>query len=45
MHDINRGYKALDRNKVEDVLTQNNITSQITEPADQAAAAAGVPAQ
>jgi hypothetical protein len=27
------------------VLTQNNITSQITEPADQAAAAAGVPAQ
>jgi hypothetical protein len=45
MHDINRGYKALDRNKVEDVLTQNNITGQITEPADQAAAAAGVPAQ
>lgn len=43
MHDINRGYKALDRNKIEDVLTQNNITSQITEPADQAAAE--VPAQ
>jgi hypothetical protein len=40
MHDINRGYKALDRNKVEDVLQQNHITSTITEPADQAAAGA-----
>jgi len=45
MHDINRGYKALDRNKVEDFLQQNNITATITEPADQAAAAAGEPAQ
>jgi hypothetical protein len=39
MHDINKGYKALDRNKVEDVLQQNHITSTITEPADQAAGA------
>jgi hypothetical protein len=39
MHDINRGYKALDKNKVEDVLTQNGITTQIAEPAEQAAAA------
>jgi hypothetical protein len=44
MHDINRGYKALDRNKVEDILQQHHITSTITEPADQAAAAAGAPA-
>ena len=34
MHDINRGYKALDKNKVEDLLTQHVITGQMTEPAD-----------
>jgi hypothetical protein len=44
MHDINRGYKALDKNKVEDVLTQNGITAQIAEPAEQAAAPAEAPA-
>jgi len=37
MRDINRGYKSLDRNKVEDVLNQYNLTDQIAEPADQAA--------
>jgi hypothetical protein len=46
MHDINRGYKALDKNKVEDVLTQNGITTQIAEPAEQQAAApAAAPAE
>ncbi len=46
MHDINRGYKALDKNKVEDFLQQNNAASLIAEPADQAAGAeAGAPAQ
>jgi len=37
MRDINRGYKSLDRNKVEDILNQHNITGQLSEPADQAA--------
>lgn len=32
MHDINRGYKNLDRNKVEDILSQNSITNQIPDP-------------
>jgi hypothetical protein len=40
MHDINRGYKSLDRNKVEDLLTQNMITAVMPEPADTAPAAA-----
>jgi hypothetical protein len=44
MHDINRGYKTLDRNKVEDLLTQNVITAPMTEPADIASAAEGAPA-
>jgi len=45
MHDINRGYRALDKNKVEDILTQNlSLVSSSTEPAD-AAAATGAPAQ
>jgi hypothetical protein len=43
MHDINRGYRALDKNKVEDLLTQHVITSKSTEPTDQASAEA--PAQ
>jgi hypothetical protein len=32
MHDINRGYKNLDKNKVEDILSQNSITNQIPDP-------------
>lgn len=40
MHDINRGYKTLDRNKVEDLLTQNIATSNMLEPADTAPTAA-----
>lgn len=39
MHDINRGYKTLDRNKVEDILTQNSAPSKILEPADTQGAA------
>lgn len=39
MADINRGYKNLDKNKVEDILTQNNA------PNIAAAAAAAQPAQ
>ena len=39
MHDINRGYKALDRNKVEDLLTQNIVTGKIPEPVETAPAA------
>jgi len=41
MHDINRGYRALDKNKVEDLLTQNlSLVSSSTEPADTAEAPA-----
>lgn len=43
MHDINRGYRALDKNKVEDLLTQNVVTSRTTEPTE--AAPAEAPAQ
>lgn len=32
MHDINRGYRNLDKNKVEDILSQNSITNQIPDP-------------
>ena len=39
MHDINRGYRALDKNKVEDLLTQHIAANQSTEPADAPAAA------
>lgn len=44
MSDINRGYKTLDKNKVEDMLNQNNIVNsqpddaQGTENAEQPAA-------
>jgi hypothetical protein len=31
MHDINRGYRNLDKNKVEDILSQNNIIGQIPD--------------
>ena len=43
MHDINRGYRALDKNKVEDLLTQNVLASKSTEPTE--AAPAEAPAQ
>jgi len=36
MSDINRGYKNLDKNKVEDILSQNNIVQQ--QPEQEAAA-------
>jgi hypothetical protein len=39
MHDINRGYRALDKNKVEDLLTQH-ITTINTEPAEKLSAGA-----
>jgi hypothetical protein len=39
MHDINRGYRTLDKNKVEDLLTQNIVTAPMPEPADTASAA------
>lgn len=42
MHDINRGYRTLDKNKVEDLLTQNMVTAPMPEPADTASAAAPV---
>jgi hypothetical protein len=45
MRDINRGYNALDKNKVEDVITQHNIPTTIAEPADQAAEQQGAPAE
>jgi len=38
MHDINRGYKALDINKVEDILNQSNMTAKMPEPTEAAAA-------
>lgn len=39
MSDINRGYKNLDKNKVEDILSQNNIVQQ--QPEQEAAATQG----
>jgi hypothetical protein len=36
MSDINRGYKNLDKNKIEDILSQNNIVQQ--QPEQEAAA-------
>ncbi len=39
MSDINRGYKNLDKNKVEDILSQNNIVQQ--QPEQEAAAPEG----
>jgi hypothetical protein len=40
MHDINRGYKALDKNKIDDMLTQNLSSATSSEPAEQMAAEA-----
>ena len=37
MSDINRGYKALDKNKVEDLLNQNNVVGSQPEPAQEPA--------
>lgn len=47
MSDINRGYKNLDKNKVEDILSQNNIVQQQPEQeaAPQETANAEQPAQ
>jgi hypothetical protein len=39
MNDINRGYKNLDKNKVEDILSQNHIVQQ--QPEQEAAAPQG----
>lgn len=39
MNDINRGYKNLDKNKIEDILNQQNIVNK--QPEQQAAAAQG----
>jgi hypothetical protein len=35
MHDINRGYTELDRNKVEDILTAGGGVNAMVEPAEQ----------
>lgn len=35
MHDINRGYTELDRNKVEDILTAGGGVNAMVEPVDQ----------
>jgi hypothetical protein len=46
MNDINRGYKNLDKNKVEDILSQNHIVQQQPEAAaPQGTANAEQPAQ
>lgn len=37
MSDINRGYRTLDKNKVEDILNQNNIVGAQPEPAQEPA--------
>jgi hypothetical protein len=44
MHDIKRGYKELDRNQIEDMLTQNISSLATPEPAEQMAAEAPAPA-
>lgn len=35
MHDINRGYKELDQNKVEDILSRNKVDATQLEPVEQ----------
>lgn len=35
MHDINRGYTELDRNKIADVVTQNGGVNATVEPAEE----------
>jgi hypothetical protein len=37
MSDINRGYKTLDKNKVEDILNQNNVVGTQPEPTQEPA--------
>lgn len=37
MHDINRGYTELDRNKVEDIITKNGGVNAHIDPAEQQA--------
>ena len=37
MHDINRGYRELDQNKVEDIINQNGSINLQLEPAEQQA--------
>ena len=37
MSDINRGYKTLDKNKVEDLLNQNNVVGNQPEPSQEPA--------
>lgn len=37
MSDINRGYRTLDKNKVEDLLNQNNVVGNQPEPAQEPA--------
>jgi len=37
MSDINRGYKTLDRNKVEDILNQNKVVNAQPEPEQEPA--------
>jgi hypothetical protein len=44
MHDINRGYRELDKNKVEDILTQHGGVSSIDPAEQQAQEAASEPA-
>jgi hypothetical protein len=33
MHDINRGYRELDKNKVEDILSQHGGVNMTLDPA------------
>jgi hypothetical protein len=35
MHDINRGYTELDRNKIEDILTNNGGVNAAVEPVEE----------
>ena len=44
MHDINRGYRNLDKNKVEDMLSMGGGVNAQVEPAEQEAASAEQPA-
>lgn len=44
MHDINRGYRELDKNKVEDILTQHGGIDTIDPAAQQAQEATSEPA-
>jgi hypothetical protein len=37
MHDINRGYRELDKNKIEDIINANSAVNAAVEPAEQQA--------